>query len=89
VFTIGSSIVMPSITLLLLDLFPTMRGMASSLQGFIQFALAGFNSGSIAPLLDATLMRMAAGMAAFTLLSSALWWLYQRRQPSAVTIAQG
>jgi DHA1 family bicyclomycin/chloramphenicol resistance-like MFS transporter len=89
VFTIGSSIVMPSITLLLLDLFPTMRGMASSLQGFIQFALAGFNSGSIAPLLDATLIRMAAGMAAFTLLSSALWWLYQHRQPSAATIAQG
>jgi DHA1 family bicyclomycin/chloramphenicol resistance-like MFS transporter len=89
VFTIGSSIVMPSITLLLLDLFPTMRGMASSLQGFIQFALAGFNSGSIAPLLDATLMRMAAGMAVFTLLSSALWWLYQHRQPSAAALAQG
>lgn len=88
-FTIGSSIVMPSITLLLLDLFPTMRGMASSLQGFIQFALAGFNSGSIAPLLDATLMRMAAGMAVCTVLSWALWWLYQRRLPSAIPIAQG
>ena len=89
VFTIGSSIVMPSITLLLLDLFPTMRGMASSLQGFIQFALAGFNSGSIAPLLDATLLRMAAGMAAFTALSWGLWCLYQRRQSTAPLTAQG
>ena len=40
IFTIGSSLVMPSITLLLLDLFPTMRGMASSLQGFVQFSLS-------------------------------------------------
>ena len=51
VFTLGSSLVMPSLTLILLDLFPTMRGMASSLQGFAQFALSGFNAGTIAPLL--------------------------------------
>jgi DHA1 family bicyclomycin/chloramphenicol resistance-like MFS transporter len=88
-FTIGSSIVMPSVTLLLLDLFPNLRGLASSLQGFIQFALAGFNSGTIAPLLDATLLRMALGMAAFTLASTALWWLYQRKAAPAATLVKG
>ncbi len=62
-FTIGSSIVAPSVTLLLLDLFPRMRGLASSLQGFLQFTLSGFNAGSIAPLLDATLLTMSLGMA--------------------------
>jgi DHA1 family bicyclomycin/chloramphenicol resistance-like MFS transporter len=77
-FTIGSSIVAPSITLLLLDLFPHLRGLASSLQGFVQFTLSGFNAGSIAPLLDATLLTMALGMAAFTAASYGLWRIYRR-----------
>ncbi len=84
VFTIGSSIVAPSITLLLLDLFPRMRGLASSLQGFLQFTLSGFNAGSIAPLLDATLLGMALGMAAFTASSYAMWSLYRRTQPPMI-----
>jgi DHA1 family bicyclomycin/chloramphenicol resistance-like MFS transporter len=78
VFTIGSAMVTPSVTLLLLDLFPTMRGLASSLQGFVQFTLGGFNAGTIAPLLDATLLTMALGMAAFTVASFAVWRLYRR-----------
>jgi DHA1 family bicyclomycin/chloramphenicol resistance-like MFS transporter len=84
VFTIGSSIVAPSITLLLLDLFPRMRGLASSLQGFLQFTLSGFNAGTIAPLLDATLLGMALGMAAFTVASYATWSLYRRAQPPMI-----
>ncbi len=78
VYAIGCAIIAPSVTLQLLDLFPATRGLASSLQGFIQFALGGFNAGTIAPLLDATLLHMAFGMLAFTLASCALWWLYKR-----------
>jgi DHA1 family bicyclomycin/chloramphenicol resistance-like MFS transporter len=78
VYTAGAAIIAPSITLLLLDLFPAMRGLASSLQGFVQFALGGFNAGTIAPLLDTTLVHMALGMLAFTLVSSALWRVYLR-----------
>jgi len=79
VFTFGSSLAMPSLTLLLLDLFPTMRGLASSLQGFVQFAFGGFDAGSIAPLLAQTLTGLALGMLAFTTLSYALWLAYLRR----------
>ena len=78
VFTLGSSLVMPSLTLLLLDLFPTMRGLASSLQGFIQFAFSGLNAGTIAPLLSRTLVGLALGMLGFTLISFALWLAYRR-----------
>ncbi|MEO8487646.1 MAG: multidrug effflux MFS transporter [Betaproteobacteria bacterium] len=78
-YMIGSSIVMPSVTVMLLDLFPTMRGLASSLQGFIQFALGGIVAGTIAPLLDRSLTGLAAGMAAFTLASYASWVVYSRR----------
>ena len=84
VFMIGSSIVMPSITVMLLDLFPTMRGLASSLQGFIQFMLSGIIAGTVAPLLDRSLVGLASGMAAFTAASFALWlaYLHRTRAPS-------
>jgi DHA1 family bicyclomycin/chloramphenicol resistance-like MFS transporter len=79
VFAVGASLIMPSVTLLLLDLFPTMRGMASSLQGFVQFSLGGVVAGSIAPLLAGSLTSLAWGMAAFAAASFALWLAYQHR----------
>jgi DHA1 family bicyclomycin/chloramphenicol resistance-like MFS transporter len=80
IYTMGTSIVMPSATLLLLDLFPTMRGMAASLQGFVHFVLAAVNAGTIAPFLAQSLKGLAAGMAGFTLLSVALWVVYRQRR---------
>lgn len=79
IYTIGSSLIMPSVTLLLLDLFPTMRGMTSSLQGFVQFALGGVIAGTIAPLLARSLPLLAWGMAGFTATGFALWLTYQRQ----------
>jgi MFS transporter, DHA1 family, multidrug resistance protein len=78
-YTMGSSVVMPTASLLMIDLFPTMRGLASSLQGFFHFALAAVNAGSIAPLLAHSLKALALGMAAFTVASLVLWLAYQRR----------
>jgi DHA1 family bicyclomycin/chloramphenicol resistance-like MFS transporter len=88
IYTMGSSIVMPSATLLLLDLFPTMRGMASSLQGFVHFVLAAVNAGTIAPFLAQSLKGLAAGMAGFTVLSVALWTLYRQRRRRTPTRIQ-
>jgi len=84
IYTIGSSLIMPTVTLLLFDLFPTMRGMTSSLQGFIQFAFGGVVAGTIAPLLARSLMTLAAGMAAFTVASFLFWLAYQRRARSTL-----
>ena len=78
IYAMGSSVTMPSATLLLLDLFPTMRGLASSLQGFLQFVLAAVNAGSVAPLLAGSLLSLALGMAGFTVLSLLLWITYLR-----------
>ena len=78
-FTLGSSLVMPSLTLLLLDIFPTMRGLASSLQGFVQFAFSGVVAGTISPLLAQTLTGLALGMFSFTVASYAVWHLFRRR----------
>ncbi len=79
VFCIGTSLVMPSATLLLLDLFPTMRGMASSLQGFVHFSLSAIVAGTIAPFLVRSLQALSLGMLGTAVASFALWLVYQRR----------
>ena len=78
IFVTGSSLVAPSVMLALLDLFPAMRGLASSLQGFVQFAVAGIVAGTVAPLLARSLAALAWGMAGFSLASFAAWLIYQR-----------
>jgi DHA1 family bicyclomycin/chloramphenicol resistance-like MFS transporter len=83
VFCIGSAVIMPSVTLMLLDLFPATRGLASSLQGFVQFSIAAVIAGTIAPLLARTLSTLALGMAAFTLASFGIWTTYHRRLRAA------
>ena len=79
VFCIGSALVMPSATLLLLDLFPTMRGMASSLQGFVHFSVGALVAGTVAPFLVRSLLALAFGMLVATVASFVLWLVYQRR----------
>jgi len=79
IYATGSSLVMPSVTLLLLDVFPEMRGLASSLQGFVNFALAGLTAGTIAPLLARSTVTLALGITGYALASFALWLAYQRR----------
>lgn len=78
VCTFGWALAMPSITLTLLDLFPSMRGMTASLQGFAQFALGAVVAGSIAPLLSHSLPALAWGMAAFVAASAVPWFVYRR-----------
>jgi MFS transporter, DHA1 family, multidrug resistance protein len=78
VFVTGSSLVAPTVMLSLLDLFPTMRGLASSLQGFVQFSVAGIVAGTVAPLLARSLPALAWGMAGFSLAGFVAWLIYQR-----------
>lgn len=83
IYTMGSSLMMPSIMLSVLDLFPTMRGLASSLQGFVQFAFSGVVAGTIAPLLARSLEGLLAGMTLFSAASLGAWLLYRARTHSA------
>jgi DHA1 family bicyclomycin/chloramphenicol resistance-like MFS transporter len=50
VFGFGWSLMVPVVTLLVLDLYPERRGMASSLQAFIGSAANGIVAGVVAPL---------------------------------------
>ena len=82
VFTFGWAMMVPVVTLLVLDLHPERRGMASSLQMFIGSSANGLVAGVIAPLVMHSPLALAAtslGMLCVGLLA----WVYVRwRWPS-------
>ena len=63
VFSFGWALMVPVVTLLVLDLYPERRGMASSLQAFISSTANGIVAGVIAPLV----MHSTAALAAVSL----------------------
>jgi len=84
IYTTGSGLVAPSAMIALLDQFPSLRGMASSLQGFVQFSVAGVVAGTVAPLLARSLPALAWGMAGFSVASFVCWLFYQRHARSTL-----
>jgi len=78
VYGIGFAMAMPSITLLTLDLFPTRRGMAASLQGFVSGMVNTLTAGIISPAISHDTRSLALGMAAMLLAGLASWFAYQR-----------
>jgi DHA1 family bicyclomycin/chloramphenicol resistance-like MFS transporter len=77
-YTFGMSVVAPGVTLLVLDLFPEIRGVAASCQSFVQTMLGAVVSGLIAPLLSPSVLWLAAGQLAFALTGWGLWAASQR-----------
>ena len=79
VFAFGWALMVPVVTLLVLDLYPERRGMASSLQAFIGASANGVVAGVIAPLVMHSTVALAAvslGMMGIGLLA----WLYLHRR---------
>jgi DHA1 family bicyclomycin/chloramphenicol resistance-like MFS transporter len=79
-FAFGWALMVPVVTLLVLDLYPERRGMASSLQAFIGSAANGIVAGVIAPLVMhstralavASLLMMCVGLVAWLFVKN-LW----------------
>jgi DHA1 family bicyclomycin/chloramphenicol resistance-like MFS transporter len=78
VYGIGFAMAMPSISIITLDLFPTRRGMAASLQGFVSGMVNTLTAGIISPALSHNTIWLAAGMFAMMLCGVASWMLYLR-----------
>jgi len=76
VYGIGFAMAMPSISLITLDLFPTRRGMAASLQGFVSGMVNVLTSGVVSPLLWDSPRSLALGMITMMLLGFASWRMY-------------
>ena len=82
IFSFGWAMMVPVVTLLVLDLHPDRRGMASSLQAFVGATANGLVAGIIAPLV----MHSAVGLAAASLVMLSVgltsWLLVRHRWPA-------
>lgn len=83
-YAVGWSLVMPSVTLMVLDLFPTRRGMASSLQSFIGSTANGIVAGVIAPAVMHSTASLAWAAAGLMGIGLAAWLLYRAFTPGRV-----
>ncbi len=88
-YAVGLTIAMPAITLLLLDLFPRNRGMASSLQGFVHSLFSAVNAGVLSPLFSGTAAMLAGGMLGLLTVGFGCWWIYSSLPPAPVAAGQG
>ena len=72
---------MPAVTLLVLDLHPRRRGMASSLQAVIGSAANALVAGLVAPLVMQSARAMALTSFGFMLVGLVAWLWLRRRWP--------
>ena len=71
----GIALVMPIITLMCLDIFPDLRGAASSVQAFVGLAMNAVIAGVVSPMLSGRDHLLAAGAFVMAALGWAVWWL--------------
>jgi MFS transporter, DHA1 family, multidrug resistance protein len=72
-YCFGWSLVAPAVTVMVLNLFPQRRGMASSLHGFVGSASNTLTAAIVAPLAMHSLTGLALGSAAMFLIGTAAW----------------
>ncbi|AGX87968.1 multidrug effflux MFS transporter [Candidatus Symbiobacter mobilis] len=81
VFGVGWAVLVPAVTILLLDLHPDRRGMASSLQAFVASASTGIVAGVVAPWVMHSTVALAASALVMALIGWAAWVTLHRRWP--------
>jgi DHA1 family bicyclomycin/chloramphenicol resistance-like MFS transporter len=81
IFAFGWALMVPVVTLLVLDLHPDRRGMASSLQAFIASSANGVVAGVIAPLVMHSTVAMAAATLVMMCVGLISWVYLHHRWP--------
>ena len=81
VFSFGWALMVPVVTLLVLDLYPERRGMASSLQAFIGSTANGLVAGVVAPLVMHSTPALAAVSLLMMCVGLAAWLYLHHRWP--------
>ena len=83
VYAFGWAMMVPVVTLMVLDLVPERRGMASSLQAFIGSTANGFVAGVIAPLVMHSAVALAATSLAMMSIGLVAWlWVKPHLRPA-------
>lgn len=84
-YTMGMSMVAPGLTLLVLDLFPHIRGTVASCQSFTMTLLSALVAGVVAPFLGHSVLWLAAGQFGFALTGLVLWQLGRKVKKSQLS----
>ena len=80
-FSFGWAVMVPAVTIKVLDLAPDRRGMASSLQAFVGSVANGLVAGVVAPLVMHSTMALAVTSAAFLCIGLAAWQWVKHKVP--------
>jgi len=81
IFSFGWALMVPVVTLLVLDLHPERRGMASSLQMFVGSTANGIVAGVISPMVMHSTVGLAAASLTMMCLGLVSWMYIRRRWP--------
>ena len=81
IFAFGWALMVPVVTLLVLDLYPERRGLSSSLQAFIGSTANGLVAGVIAPLVMHSTRALALASLLFLSVGLGAWLFLHRRWP--------
>lgn len=81
IFSFGWALMVPVVTLLVLDLYPERRGMASSLQAFVGSTANGLVAGVVVPLVMHSTVQLAAASMGMMCIGLAAWVYLHRRWP--------
>ncbi|MDV3469317.1 multidrug effflux MFS transporter [Stenotrophomonas sp. C3(2023)] len=80
---LGMALIFPVLALAVLDMYPHQRGLASSLQAFLQLMASTLVAGVFSPLLNSSPLHLALGQAAFFAAGFAFWYWEHRRSLKA------
>jgi DHA1 family bicyclomycin/chloramphenicol resistance-like MFS transporter len=83
-YSFGWAVVVPVVTLILLDLFPERRGMASSVQAFLGSVANALVAGVLVPLVMHATMTLALASAALMAVGLVAWMAVRRHLPSSL-----
>ena len=81
-YAFGWSLMTPLVTVMLLDLSPQRRGLASSLQAGLGAAINGVVAGVVAPWVMFGTLSLALAAAGLFALGLLAWWWVHRRLPA-------
>ncbi len=82
-YTFGVALVMPVLSVAAQSLLPTMRGLAASVQNFVQMLIFALISGFVAPALFDSALHLAAGLVVGVALSVGFAWAFVASQASS------
>ncbi|MFA7669634.1 MAG: multidrug effflux MFS transporter [Burkholderiaceae bacterium] len=77
-YGLGMSMALPGMTVVTLNTFPSMRGLASSVQSTMQMLIFAFVSGVVAPLLYDSALLLGLGTVGSASLCAGFWWASRR-----------